>query len=90
MLPENATDKSVTWKSSNESVAMVSEKGMVYAIGAGVCQIKATANDGSGKTASCFITVTEKSEPLVGDVNGDGSVDIGDIVTIIDIMTNNQ
>ena len=55
--PDNATDKTVTWSSTNEAVAVVSESGQVTAVGAGTCQIKATANDGSGKTASCLVTV---------------------------------
>lgn len=55
--PDNATDKSITWSSTNEAVAVVSESGQVTAVGSGTCQVKATANDGSGKTASCLLTV---------------------------------
>ena len=55
--PDNATDKNVTWSSSNQSVAVVNESGMVTATGAGICNIMATSNDGSGKSASCLITV---------------------------------
>lgn len=57
VLPDNATDKHFTWSSTNEAVALVSESGLVKAVGAGTCQIKATANDGSGKSASCLVTV---------------------------------
>lgn len=57
VTPENATDKTVTWSSTNENVAVVDATGMVNAVGAGTCQIKATANDGSRVTASCLITV---------------------------------
>ena len=57
VLPNNATNKSVTWSSTNEAVAVVSESGLVTAVGSGTCQVKATANDGSGKTASCLVTV---------------------------------
>ena len=63
MAPDNATDKSVTWSSTNEAVAVVDENGQVTAVGSGTCQIKATANDGSGKTASCLVTV-EKNNKL--------------------------
>ena len=63
IAPDNATDKSVTWSSTNEAVAVVSESGLVTAVGSGTCQIKATANDGSGKSASCLITV-EKNNKL--------------------------
>lgn len=55
--PDNATDKSVTWSSTNESVAVVNESGQVTAVGSGICNIVATANDGSGVTGSCLITV---------------------------------
>ena len=55
--PDNATDKSVTWSSSNQAVAVVNESGQVTAVGSGICNITATANDGSGVTGSCLITV---------------------------------
>lgn len=55
--PDNATNKTVTWSSTNEAVAVVSESGLVTAVGSGTCQVKATANDGSGKSASCLVTV---------------------------------
>ncbi len=61
--PENATNKSVTWNSTNETVAVVDESGLVTAVGSGTCQVKATANDGSGKSASCLVTV-EKNNKL--------------------------
>lgn len=57
VCPTNANDKTLTWSSSNSSVATVSG-GKVCAIAKGTATIKATANDGSGKSASCSITVT--------------------------------
>jgi hypothetical protein len=63
VAPDNATDKSVIWSSTNEAVALVSESGLVTAVGSGTCQIKATATDGSGKTGSCLMTV-EKNNKL--------------------------
>ena len=57
VLPENATDKSVTWKSSNEAVATVDANGLVTAIGVGETTITATTTDGSNLTASCKVTV---------------------------------
>ncbi len=56
--PSNATDKTVNWKSSNTAVAKVSTSGKVTAVGAGTAIITATANDGSGKSASCSVTVS--------------------------------
>lgn len=55
--PDNALDKTVTWSTSNGSVATVSSTGLVTAVAAGTCTITATANDGSGKTGTCSITV---------------------------------
>jgi len=54
--PVNATDKTVTWSSSNTSVATVSSKGLVTAVGAGTATI--TAKSGT-KTATCKVTVTK-------------------------------
>ena len=55
VLPEDATDKSVTWKSSAESVLKVNSNGQVEAIGPGEGTVIVTTNDG-GFTASCRIT----------------------------------
>lgn len=71
--PSNATDKSVTWKSSNTSVATVSTSGKVSAVNAGTATITATANDGSGIKATCSVTV--KSSEY--EHNGHGYVDLG-------------
>ncbi len=56
VFPSDATDDSVTWKSSNKSVATVSTKGVVTAKGAGTATITATTVDG-GYTSTCNITV---------------------------------
>ena len=58
VLPEDADNKSITWTSSNTSVATVSEQGVVTAVKAGTAIITATAKDGSGKSASCEVKVT--------------------------------
>ena len=57
VYPSNATNKNVTWTSSNKKVATVSG-GIVTAISAGSAKITATAADGSGKSASCTVYVT--------------------------------
>ena len=57
VLPENATDKSVTWSSSNTSVAVV-DNGNVMPIGVGTSTVTVTTVDGY-KTAQCAVTVKE-------------------------------
>lgn len=68
IAPDNATDKSVTWSSTNEAVAVISESGKVTAVGSGSCQIKAIANDGSGRTGSCLVTVEKNNKLTVTDM----------------------
>ncbi|MBQ8541219.1 MAG: Ig-like domain-containing protein [Clostridia bacterium] len=58
VAPSNATDKSVTWSSTNEGVAMVSSAGMVVGVGVGTAVIVAKANNGN-HTAFCVVTVSE-------------------------------
>ena len=55
--PSNATNKVLTWKSSNEKVATVKE-GTIKAVGLGTATLTATSEDG-GKTATCKVTVTD-------------------------------
>ncbi len=62
VLPENAENKSVTWDSSNKSVATVSG-GVVTALAAGTTTISATAADGSGKKAEFALTVVNAPVP---------------------------
>ena len=57
--PANATVKSVSWKSSNTAVAVVSSTGKVTALRAGSATITCTAKDGSGKKAICKATIAD-------------------------------
>ena len=59
VLPTDATDKSVTWTSDKPKIATVDKNGKVTALKAGTATITSTANDGSGKSAKCVITVKD-------------------------------
>ena len=64
--PDDATDKTVTWTSSNPAVATVDASGKVHAVAAGEATITATAGD---KTATCKVTVKEASTSDAPGVN---------------------
>ena len=63
VAPENAANKALTWASSDEDVATVAPDGTVTAVKAGAATITATAADGSGKSATCTVTVTGGTTP---------------------------
>ena len=80
VAPENAANKALTWASSDEDVATVAPDGTVTAVKAGAATITATAADGSGKSATCTVTViggTTPSQPggSTGDSSGGSSSD---------------
>lgn len=53
--PSNATDKAVTWASSKQSVATISDNGLITAVSEGQSTITASAG---GKSATCQVTVS--------------------------------
>ena len=62
--PTNATNKGVTWSSSNTNVASVSSSGVVVAKGEGTATITVKTDDG-GYTAACTIRVSKPSPSVV-------------------------
>lgn len=72
VLPDNATDKTVTWSSDNEAVATVVD-GVVTPVAKGSANITATANDGSGVTATCAVTVTPATRTVTFNTATDGN-----------------
>ena len=64
IAPTNATNKGVTWSSSNTNVASVSSSGVVVAKGEGTATITVRTDDG-GYTAACTIRVSKPSPSVV-------------------------
>lgn len=62
VLPANATDKTITWKSSMPSVASIDNNGTVTALSAGSAVI--TASSSNGKTATCLVICKENIKDL--------------------------
>jgi len=88
VLPDNATDKTVEWYSSNEEVATVNENGKVTAVAEGSATITAAAGE---QTAECEVTVSAKTYPITVTTNdktmGTASANVtkakeGDTVTL--------
>ena len=79
--PSNATNKSVTWTSSNSAVATVN-RGVVKAQKAGTTTIYTVSSN--GKKASCLVTVTEKQSAAssVSLSPGDTTIKVGQQLTI--------
>lgn len=77
LSPSNATNKEVTWESSDAGVAAVSKDGVVTAKKAGKATIVAKAADESGKYASCVVTVTEEKKEVTGVTLNKSSLNLG-------------
>lgn len=83
VIPSNATNKNVTWSSSDEEVATV-VNGVVNALKPGNATITVTTADGN-KTAQCAVTVTEKEVIPVSAITvspKDATVKTGASVTL--------
>ena len=65
--PANASNKNVSWVSSNPNIASVNGSGLVTALAQGDAAITVTTSDG-GRTAVCAVAVLATTNPGVGDV----------------------
>lgn len=78
--PEVAYTGGITWTSANRKVATVDSDGVVTAVGKGSAVITATLNDGSGKKATCTVTVTSLVTGIT--VSGYDQVAAGKSITL--------
>ena len=63
--PKNASYKGAIWSSSDNTVAMVDEDGVVTALKEGTAMITAQAQDNSGKKATTYVTVNNRVQRQV-------------------------
>ncbi len=64
VTPDNATEKGVTYKSSDESVVKVDENGNITAVGAGEATVLVISKDDPTKAATVFVTVKPVNVPV--------------------------
>jgi uncharacterized protein YjdB len=87
VLPDDATDKSVVWTTSNAEVATV-DGGVVTGVSAGVATVTVTTVD-KGLSVSCEVTVVAHEPPVVVKVTGvklssnSLSMKVGDSKTLV-------
>ena len=83
VLPETAAD-AVTWKSSNEKIAVVDENGVVTTTGTayGTVTITATAKDSGKKTGKCTLTVKSPLIETLTIKDADDTECNGDTITL--------
>ncbi len=77
VLPENATDKSVTWSSSNESIVRVDENGNIIAIANGTATITARSIDSPDLISTYTFFVASQDLPYVAITsNGNSTLEL--------------
>lgn len=64
VLPENATNKYLTWSSSNEDIAIVSATGKVTGLAAGQADITVVSQADPTKNATCHVTVSVRDDTV--------------------------
>jgi Bacterial surface proteins containing Ig-like domains len=87
ITPSNATNKNVTWSSSNAAIASVSTGGEVTGVSAGTAIITVTTVDG-GKTASCTVMVSTTAVAVTGvSLKTSTGLAVGDTETLFAAIT---
>jgi len=75
--PSDATNTGVTWSSSDQSVAKVSSTGVVTGVATGTVTIIATAAGNTAFSASCNVTVSNRSVSVSGVSLSQSSLSLG-------------
>ena len=87
--PADATDKTITWKSSDEKIAKVDQNGVVTGVAFGSATITATAHN--GKSAACTVSVVKPAASVKVTAEGDlKKLDTGASVTLTAVATGEE
>lgn len=81
IYPETATDKTLTWNSADPSIVSVSKDGILTGHKKGRTQITIKSIDGNA-TEMFNVIVYDENKGIIGDVNGDGEVNILDVIKL--------
>lgn len=87
ILPDNVTYDEVTWSSSDENKAVISQNGLVTALEAGQLEITAELKYQPEIKATYLLTIEPR---ILGDANDNGVVNVADVGTISDYIVNKQ
>ena len=69
VTPENATEKSLVWSCTNETVAVVNQEGVVRAVGIGVATVKVLTKDGEYSTFCALSVVSPGGIEVISEIN---------------------
>lgn len=87
VMPEDTAYSDVTWQSSSDYLATVSDTGLVTAVNAGTVTITAFVTGYPEIKDEYEITITGR---LLGDANDNGTVNVADLVTIADYINDRE
>lgn len=87
VTPSNASNKALTWTSSNTSVATVNSSGLVTAKAVGTATITATTKDGTNMSATCAVTVTQQLATGITLSQSEAEIGVGETITLTATVT---